>query len=102
MLAIVFTDIVGSTALNEQVKDDPYRALRQRHFARCRKLIEENAGCFLDGTQVADLAPLAGLSGLRLLDIRGTRVVDLSPIEHLREVEVRVEDEKRPRRRGRR
>jgi Leucine-rich repeat (LRR) protein len=33
----------------------------------------------LSGTQVADLAPLAGLTGLQWLDLAGTQVADLAP-----------------------
>ena len=33
----------------------------------------------LSGTQVADLAPLAGLTGLQRLDLAGTQVADLRP-----------------------
>jgi hypothetical protein len=33
MLALVFTDIVGSTALNETIKDERMHAVRRAHFA---------------------------------------------------------------------
>jgi class 3 adenylate cyclase len=43
-LAIVFTDVVGSTALEDEMKDDPMNELRRAHFQQSRKLIEENKG----------------------------------------------------------
>jgi class 3 adenylate cyclase len=43
-LAIVFTDVVGSTALGDEMKDDPMNELRRAHFMQSRKLIAENAG----------------------------------------------------------
>lgn len=38
-LAIVFTDIVGSTVLGEQIKDEAMNDVRLAHFARSRELI---------------------------------------------------------------
>lgn len=43
-LAIVFTDIVGSTALGEQLKDAPMSEVRRMHFAQSRKLIAQHGG----------------------------------------------------------
>jgi class 3 adenylate cyclase len=43
-LAIVFTDIVGSTALGENLKDQRMGELRTAHFARSSKLIGEQGG----------------------------------------------------------
>jgi class 3 adenylate cyclase len=45
LLSLVFTDIVGSTALNEAIKDERMNAVRRAHFARSRKLIGDCAGC---------------------------------------------------------
>ena len=45
LLALVFTDIVGSTALNEAIKDERMNAVRRAHFAQSRKLIGDCAGC---------------------------------------------------------
>jgi class 3 adenylate cyclase len=45
LLALVFTDIVGSTALNEAIKDERMNAVRRAHFAQSRKLITDCAGC---------------------------------------------------------
>jgi class 3 adenylate cyclase len=45
LLALVFTDIVGSTALNEAIKDERMNAVRRAHFAQSRKLIVDCAGC---------------------------------------------------------
>jgi class 3 adenylate cyclase len=39
MLAIVFTDVVGSTALAEKLKEKKWAEVRRAHFAQCRKLI---------------------------------------------------------------
>ena len=43
-LAIVFTDVVGSTALGEQLKDEAMNELRRAHFAQSRKLIDRYNG----------------------------------------------------------
>ena len=43
-LALVFTDIVGSTALGESLKDQRMGALRSAHFARSSRLIREHGG----------------------------------------------------------
>src|SRR6185295_9584182 len=43
-LAIVFTDVVGSTALGEELKDDRMNEVRRAHFAQSRKLIEQYKG----------------------------------------------------------
>jgi len=39
-LAIVFTDVVGSTALGEELRDEAMNEIRRRHFDQSRKLIE--------------------------------------------------------------
>jgi class 3 adenylate cyclase len=43
-LAIVFTDIVGSTALSEEIRDTPMGEVSRAHFNRSRTLIAENVG----------------------------------------------------------
>jgi WD40 repeat protein/class 3 adenylate cyclase/GTPase SAR1 family protein len=43
-LAIVFTDVVGSTALGEELKDAGMNELRKEHFAQSRKLIGQYNG----------------------------------------------------------
>lgn len=43
-LAIVFTDVVGSTALGEELKDDRMNEVRRAHFTQSRKLIEACKG----------------------------------------------------------
>ncbi len=43
-LAIVFTDVVGSTALGEELKDEPMNEVRRAHFAQSRKLIDQYKG----------------------------------------------------------
>ncbi len=43
-LAIVFTDVVGSTALGESLKDQRMGALRSAHFAQSSKLIAGHGG----------------------------------------------------------
>jgi class 3 adenylate cyclase len=43
-LAIVFTDVVGSTALGEALKDDSMNEVRRAHFAQSRKLIKQYNG----------------------------------------------------------
>lgn len=43
-LAIVFTDVVGSTALGERIRDERMNEVRQAHFAQSRKLIAQHKG----------------------------------------------------------
>jgi class 3 adenylate cyclase len=43
-LAIVFTDVVDSTALGEQMRDERMYEVRQAHFAQSRKLIAHHKG----------------------------------------------------------
>ena len=43
-LAIVFTDIVGSTAMGEEIKDEAMNEVRRAHFAQSQKLIEKFKG----------------------------------------------------------
>ncbi len=43
-LAIVFTDVVGSTALGEELKDASMNEVRRAHFAQSRKLIDQYKG----------------------------------------------------------
>lgn len=43
-LAIVFTDVVGSTALGEEIKDAQMDEVRRAHFAQSRELIEQFRG----------------------------------------------------------
>ena len=43
-LAIVFTDIVGSTALGEEIRDEAMNEVRRAHFTQSRRLIEKFHG----------------------------------------------------------
>src|SRR4051812_1899819 len=43
-LAIVFTDVVGSTALGEELKDASTNEVRRAHFAQSRRLIDQYNG----------------------------------------------------------
>lgn len=43
-LAIVFTDVVGSTPLGERIKDEAMNEVRRAHFAQSRKLIDKFEG----------------------------------------------------------
>jgi class 3 adenylate cyclase/GTPase SAR1 family protein len=43
-LAIVFTDVVGSTALGEELKDVSMNDVRRAHFAQSRRLIGQHNG----------------------------------------------------------
>jgi class 3 adenylate cyclase len=43
-LAIVFTDVVGSTALGEEIRDEAMNEVRRAHFAQSRKLIAQFKG----------------------------------------------------------
>ena len=43
-LAIVFTDVVGSTALSQEVRDEAMHEVRRAHFAQSRRLIEQFGG----------------------------------------------------------
>jgi class 3 adenylate cyclase len=43
-VAVVFTDVLDSTGLNVKFGDDPWRQIREVHFARARKLIGQGKG----------------------------------------------------------
>lgn len=43
-LAIVFTDVVGSTAIGQRLRDEAMNRVRQAHFAQSRKLIRQFKG----------------------------------------------------------
>ena len=43
-LAVVFTDVVGSTAMGEELKDDRMNEVRRAHFKQSRQLIEQFNG----------------------------------------------------------
>src|SRR6516165_4850818 len=43
-LAIVFTDVIDSTALGERIRDERMYEVRQSHFAQSRKLIAQHKG----------------------------------------------------------
>jgi class 3 adenylate cyclase len=43
-LAVVFTDVVGSTALGEEIRDEAMNKVRRAHFAQSRKLIGQFKG----------------------------------------------------------
>ena len=43
-LAIVFTDVVGSTALGEEIRDEAMNEVRRAHFAQSRRLIGQFQG----------------------------------------------------------
>jgi class 3 adenylate cyclase len=43
-LAIVFTDVIDSTALGERIRDERMYEIRQSHFAQSRKLIAQHKG----------------------------------------------------------
>jgi class 3 adenylate cyclase len=43
-LAIVFTDVVGSTALGEEIRDEAMDEVRRAHFAQSRRLIGQFQG----------------------------------------------------------
>jgi len=43
-LAIVFTDVVGSTQLAEELKDAGMAEVRRAHFAQSRKMIQQFKG----------------------------------------------------------
>jgi class 3 adenylate cyclase len=43
-LAIVFTDVVGSTALGEDIRDEAMNEVRRAHFIQSRKFIERFQG----------------------------------------------------------
>lgn len=43
-LALVFTDIVGSTELNNHISDDEWLSILLQHFDRARRLIDQHHG----------------------------------------------------------
>lgn len=46
-VAIVFTDVLNSTGLNQQFGDEPWRQMREAHFARAKGLIKQGRGYFI-------------------------------------------------------
>ncbi|MDX6527825.1 MAG: hypothetical protein QOH41_115 [Blastocatellia bacterium] len=44
VLAIIFTDVVGSTSLGEELKGESMNEVRRAHFGQSRKLINEYSG----------------------------------------------------------
>lgn len=44
-LALVFTDIVGSTQMANELGDETYQQIRRKHFAQARRFIQTNDGC---------------------------------------------------------
>jgi class 3 adenylate cyclase len=59
-LAIVFTDIVGSTALGRALGDEQMNSVRRAHFGRSRALLAQHAGReiydrFTEGFEAPDL-----------------------------------------------
>ena len=40
----MFTDVVGSTALGEEIRDEAMNEVRRAHFAQCRRLIGQFQG----------------------------------------------------------
>src|SRR5262249_51096092 len=55
-LAIVFTDIVDSTATTNSLGDEAMSALLSEHFERSRNLITENGGRWIKNLGDGDLA----------------------------------------------
>jgi hypothetical protein len=63
-LAIVFTDVVGSTALGEEIRDEAMNEVRRAHFVQSRRLIGQFQGreiktigdSFMAAFRSADLA----------------------------------------------
>jgi class 3 adenylate cyclase len=55
-LAIVFTDIVGSTATGRELGDEAMNRVWDKHFGQSRKLIARHAGCWVKGTGDGDLS----------------------------------------------
>ncbi len=43
-IAIVFTDVIGSTGLNVKFGDEPWRRVREAHFARAKELVRRGGG----------------------------------------------------------
>ncbi len=43
-VAIVFTDVLNSTGLNVESGDEPWRQVREAHFARAKELIKQGRG----------------------------------------------------------
>jgi len=72
-LAIVFTDVVGSTALGEQMRDERMYEVRQAHFAQSRKLIAQYKGYEIrtigDGVMAAFRSVAAALDYARALSL---------------------------------
>jgi class 3 adenylate cyclase/tetratricopeptide (TPR) repeat protein len=54
-LAIVFTDIVGSTALYDKLGDQRMRVVRRAHFTRSTELLSRNDGRFGVGREIKNI-----------------------------------------------
>ena len=57
-LAIVFTDVVGSTALGEEIRDEAMNEVRRAHFAQSRQLIGQ-----FQGREIKTIPPGFPLTG---------------------------------------
>lgn len=78
--ALVFSDVVGITALNA-----PRSGISDLTGIRCLTNLSNLA---LNDNDISDLSPLSGLSNLRVLDLSHNSISDLSPLDRLSELRV--------------
>ena len=71
MLAVVFTDIVGSTSLRKQLGDEAMEGIIQQHFANAGDYIGQNDGYQIKtiGDEVMAVFPTAGDALNYVLDL---------------------------------
>jgi class 3 adenylate cyclase/2-polyprenyl-3-methyl-5-hydroxy-6-metoxy-1,4-benzoquinol methylase len=96
-LAIVFTDIVGSTSMGQELRDAGMNAVRQAHFDRCRNRISHLKGYEIktlgDGIMVAFKSTDAALDyAIDLQSNTGHPLVKIRAGIHIGSVLVEEED----------
>jgi len=78
-LAIVFTDVIDSTALGERIRDERMYEVRQSHFAQSRKLIAQHKGCEI--RTIGDSVMAAFRSASAALDYARALCADPGPAQ---------------------
>jgi WD40 repeat protein/class 3 adenylate cyclase len=96
-LALVFTDVVGSTLLGDQVGDEEMSDIRHAHFGKARELVAKHKGYEIktigDSFMVALRTAVQGLSfALELHSSTGHEKVRIRAGVHVGPVQVEEED----------
>ncbi|MFL6212168.1 MAG: adenylate/guanylate cyclase domain-containing protein [Pyrinomonadaceae bacterium] len=97
IVAIVFTDVLNSTGLNVQFGEESWRQIREAHFARAKKLIDQGHGYLIK--TIGDSVMAAFYSGDDALDFAlalhrdsGHEQVQIRVGIHIGPVEVKPDD----------